>query len=1054
MKKSFTRQLKLLRHWILCCLSVTIWHIGYAQTNTVTGTVYSGAKIPLAGVSVAVKGSVNGTVTDEGGHFSINARQDDTLLFRSIGFQPIELVATGSDPMEVTLIPSAAGLNEVVVVGYGTQKKLDLTGAVQQIDGKKLVNRPVANVGQALEGVIGNLNVTTTGYPGGPGTNPSYNVRGTTSLNGGGPLFIVDGIPVDNISDINPNDVESISVLKDAAASAIYGARAAYGVIIVSTKKGKKNEPISVTYSDMFAASSYTRLPKMANSLEFAEAYNQASVNAGQTPAFNSTQLENLQKQIQHPGSVPTNVPDPNEPNKWNYASALSNDNIDWYRAYFKPWSFNQKHDLSLSGGGQSTSYYLSVGYYDEGGQLRYGNEVFRRYNVVSNVHSEPTKWLRLDLNTRYMNRKTDIPYDYAAIKGDWVHLASTRWPNWPLYNPDGKFSEVSSIGFMKDGGRRINGENDLSILGRAEAEPVKGWKIDVDYSFDNDYTRQQWQNAYIYATTIDGAKYNIGPSQNSVGEGTTSSTHKSFNLYSSYEKRWRKHYFKGLIGQQVEIYDHFDVSGIRADLITDDIPSLSIGTGTQNAYDAISDWATTGTFARLNYNYDEKFLLEVNGRYDGTSKFPPGHRFGLFPSVSAGYNMAKEKWWAPMEKYLDEFKIRASYGSLGNQDVANYLYLSTIGVGTNLGYIIGGVRPNFLGTPGLVSADLTWETARTFDVGLDAGMLDERLGLSFDWYVRNTLNMLGPAEALPVTLGTGVPVENNADLQTKGFELNISWQDQIGKDFHYNASFILSNYVARVTRYYNPTKILSTYYEGETIGDIWGYQTVGLINSEEQLSSMPDQSYLYNQWSQGDVLYKDLNGDNKINQGAYTLEDHGDLKVIGNSTPRFQYGFNLGATWKGFDISLFGQGVMHRDLWLGGSGGNSGGIFWGFTDGYGTNLYKTNLDYWTTDNTSAYWPKPYLSSEINKNHVVQTKYLKPGGYMRLKNFQIGYNLPAALLEKWKMHEIRIFVSGENMLTFSRINKNFDPEVVSGGYGAGKEYPLLKTMSLGLNVKF
>ncbi len=1031
----------------------------YAKIIDVLGQVTDDKGEVVAGATITVKGTSHSTSTDDNGNFILRRVEEDaTLVISGVNFDTYQVAVNGKTSINVKVTTAIKEMNEAVVIGFGTQKKINLTGAVSQVSGEELVDRPVSNLGQALQGVVPNLNLTTAGDPGGPGTNSSFNIRGNTSTAPGGnssPLFIVDGVPVDNINDINPPDIENISVLKDAAASSIYGARAPYGVILVTTKKGKKGEKALVSYSNMFGQSSYTTLPRMANSLEFANAFNIASINSGQGAPFSDDILMKIKTNIEKPGSYPVSEPDPNNPGRWTYASPLNTDNVDWFRAYFKPWSFNQKHDLSVSGGSVNTTYYLGLGYYDQGGQLRYANEEFKRYNLTGNLHTEPTKWLRIDLKTRFSKRKIDIPFDYANQMGNWVHMITTRQPNWALRDPDGNFSLSGNLEFTQSGGRRKTNEDDLTLIGSFEMEPVKNWKINMDYSYNNQVFRSQFHNAYVYSHGTDGSIFNIGPSVNSVGEGSITDNYQSTNLYTSYDRKFGGHYLKLLVGQQMEVYNGYNINGERSDLITDDIPAINVATGTQNVYDAILHWATMGTFARFNYNYEDKYMLEIDGRYDGSSRFPSGSRYGFFPSFSAGYNLARENYWAKLRTIINEFKIRGSYGALGNQNVYDYLYLATVPINSNLPYIINGIRPNYLGAPPLISPDLTWEKSRTIDFGLDAAFLNNRLGLTFDWYTRRTLDMLGPSSVLPATLGAGVPFQNNADLTTRGIELTLTWRDRLSKDFTYNVSFVLGDYQSTIERYYNTTNLLSNYYPGQKLGEIWGYETAGLIQSQRDIDQMPDQSFIFGRWTMGDVLYKDLNGDGAVNIGKNTLDDHGDLKVIGNNTPRFNFGLNLGASWKAFDFTMFWQGVAKRDAWLSpNEGNNSGNIFWGFVPNFGNNVYKTTLDFWTPENTDAYWPAPYLSSEIAKNHKVQSRYLQNAAYARLKNIQLGYDLSARVLRGRGIKKLRIFVSGENLITITKLNKNFDPEAITGGWGAGKIYPLLKTVSAGLNLTF
>jgi TonB-linked SusC/RagA family outer membrane protein len=1029
----------------------------------VTGKVTDEQGEVVAGATVTVKGTNRSVSTDENGVFVLKQIDDKaTLTISGVNIAPYEIKLEGKTNISITVTKTISELNEAVVVGFGTQKKLNLTGAVSQVSGEVLEDRPVTNVGQALQGLIPNLNLTTTGEPGGPGQNASFNIRGNTNTSGAGPLFIVDGMPIDQINDLNPADIESISVLKDAAASAIYGARGPYGVVIVTTKRGKKGEKAKVTYNNMFGMSTYTRLPKMADSYEFAQAFNIASINSGQGAPFSDEIIAQIKANVEKPGSFPVTAQDPSDPTKYLYASPLNTDNVDWFQAYFRKWAFNQKHDISLSGGSQNTSYYLGVGFLDQEGQLKNADEVFQRYNLTGNIRTEPTKWLRVELKTRYAKRMRDIPYAYAGQMGNWIHMATTRHPNWADINPDGHYSHSSNLEFLANGGRDKSNEDDITLIGSFEIEPIKNWKTNLDYSYNNQFTKRQYHGAYVYAWDLNGGKYNIGPSLNEAGGFMISDLYQSLNFYSSYEKNIGKHYAKIMIGHQRETYNGYSLSGARLDLITDEIPSISTATGQQITGDGYPRWATMGTFGRFNYNYDEKYLLEVNARYDGTSKFPNGNRFGLFPSVSAGYNLARENYWGSLRRAISEFKIRASYGSLGNQNIGNYLYLSTLPILTNINYILNNIRPNALQAPGLVSPDFTWETARTFNIGLDAALLRNRMTVSFDWYVRNTLDMLGPASVLPATLGTGVPLQNNADLKTRGFELTFNWRDRIGNNFSYNASLVLADYKSTIEKYYNPTKLLPAsnvqfpggYYPGMTMGDIWGYETVGLIQSDRDIQTMPDQSFIFGKWSPGDVLYRDLNGDGKVNIGKNTLDDHGDLKVIGNNTPRYSFGINAGFNWKGFDFSMFWQGIAKRDFWLGRSeGNNSGSLFWGFVPGFGNNVYKTTTDFWTPENTDAFWPSPYLSSEMAKNHKVQSRYLSNAAYMRLKNIQLGYDL-THVFKRSGITRLRVFASAENLITITKLNKNYDPEVIMGDWGSGKIYPLLKTVSAGVNLTF
>ncbi|WP_158712657.1 TonB-dependent receptor [Parabacteroides pacaensis] len=1021
--------------------------------RTITGIVTDEKGEPVIGANIVEKGTANGTISDANGAFSLNLFNNRSLLLVSyIGYNSQEIDPGTEDKLIIRLTEDTQKLDEIIVVGYGTAKKVNLTGAVVQIDNKSMENRPVTNIGKALQGMIGNLNMSVSGAGGAPGSTMDYNIRGTTSLSGGSPLFIVDGVPADNINNINPSDVETLTVLKDAASAAIYGARAAYGVILVTTKSGAKDEKTWVSYNNVFGYNHATTVPNQVSSWDFANAYNVASLNSGQSPMFSEEHLARIKAYMEDPVHTPSNIPNPNNTNLWSYAT-LDNDNVDWFRAFFKPGTWNQKHDLNVKGGTAKSNYYIGAGYYRENGLLRYANDHFERFNFTSNLHYEPYKWLKGDVRVKFSrDRNNALANSYDGDIGNWVHLSTTRYPNWALKDPNGHWAATSHIYKQLDGGRTIDGTNVFSVTGALEIEPVKNWKINLDYTYRNTARKESTHAKPViweYSVSEDPI---MTTSFDAFSTLQAQTNYNSFNAYTSYEKEIAGHFISFLIGQQLEVSKYDYLTAMRRNLINQDIPSLSTAIGTQTNDQQLTHWANMGTFIRANYNYQEKYLIEFNARYDGSSKFQRGNRFGFFPSVSVGYNIAREKFWT-IENIVNSLKIRGSYGTLGNQNVADYLYLSTITVGNNYGYLIDGVRPSYLNAPGLVSRDLTWETVSTVDIGLDASFLSNQLNVSFDWYQRTTTDMFGPANALPAVLGASVPQENNADLRTSGFELNIGWRDRIGSDFSYNVNFVLSDYTSKVITYNNPTKLLSTYYEGQKLGEIWGYKTRGIIQTDQELQKIPDQSYIYGNWSIGDIEYRDLNNDHKIDKGKNTKDDHGDLTVIGNTTPRFSYGLTLGALWKGFDLNIFLQGVGKRDF-CPPTGGNSGVFFWGFTGGFGSNMYKETSDFWTPENTNAYYPKPYNSSEVYKNQQPQTRYLQNAAYLRLKNFSLGYTLPETILTKIRLHKIRLFISGENLFTITSLQKNFDPELLNGSWGAGKIYPLSRTLSFGLNIDF
>ena len=557
---------------------------------------------------------------------------------------------------------------------------------------------------------------------------------------------------------------------------------------------------------------------------------------------------------------------------------------------------------------------------------------------------------------------------------------------------------------------------------------------------------------ARVVGTMADGSKTYLRSTSN-YASYMYESYYNSPNIYSTFNKTIGNNSFSVLAGFEQEQIEYQSTYAKRYDLISDEVPSLPTAIGKQEANGTIGHWATRSYFGRLNYNFKEKYLMEFSMRYDGSSKFPDGYRWGNFPSGSAAYVISKEDFWEPLYSFINMLKIRASYGSLGNQDVANYLYFERLPIYTNLQYIMGDNLPNYVGMPGLVSPGLTWEKVKTSNIGIDAGFVKNRLNISFDYFVRNTLDMLGPAESLPAVLGTPVPKRNNATLKTRGFEFVIEWKDMINK-FNYGAKFMLSDAHSTITEYYNPSNLLSGgFYKGAQLGEIWGYTTTGLFATDgEAQNPAHDQSYLSNEpWRAGDVQYTDLNGDKKINIGSNTVDDPGDLSVIGNSTPRYAYSFIITSSWKGFDFNMLWQGIAKRDLALGGP------LFWGaagFPDGQWFSVgLEEHMDYWTPENTDAYWPRPYLDKGV-KNHQTQSRYLQNGAYMRLKTLQLGYTLPSMITQKAHIQNLRIYLSGENLVTFTKLMTVFDPEATGGNSGSGQIYPLQKLVSTGISITF
>ncbi|MFR2617851.1 TonB-dependent receptor [Parabacteroides goldsteinii] len=1023
---------------------------------TVSGNIKDDTGFPLIGVNVVIKGSNQGVITDVDGNFSMEDVPSSAILrFSYIGYRPIEMKAQES--IMLVMHEDNEKLEEVVVVGYGTQKKVNLTGAIEVVDGDRLKNRPSTNVSQVMQGTVSGVNFSYGNSGSEPGAKLNLQIRGQ-----GEPYVLIDGT-VGDLNMIDPNDIENISVLKDAAASAIYGARAPYGVVIITTKSGKREEKIQVDFSANVAFTKPIRKPRMVDSYTFVRAMNEFHDNQGESRLFAEETIDRIIAYINNP-SLPETVPDATNSNQWA-TYLLANGNNDWIDVHFGSGVRNQEN-VSIKGGGKDLAFYLSAGHAYEKGILNFGKDTYRRINFNAKLDLSLTKWWKLSSNTRVVQSTRENPnYDDEGDYDMMIHQIFRTQPNQFLKSPNGYYSRLSRIPMIEAGSDKTITRGILQRFA-TDITPLKNWTISADYSIDFPYTSFTSNNLTAYEDLVDGSLSAIPTTVPSyVNKYKSHTMYNSLNVYTSYKFDLKdKHHFTAMLGFQQESNSYDYLSGLKKELITPEVPSISTATGEMQTTDDLTHWSTQGYFARLNYDYMGKYLLEVNARYDGTSKFTKDHRWGLFPSFSLGWNISHEKFWEPVSPYVNTLKLRTSWGSLGNQNVDAYQDLPLLGTEMNLEWILNGKRPAYTTAPNLINPVLTWESSKTVDVGADLGFFNNRLQITADYYQRLTFNRLGPAQALPAVLGADIPKENNSELRTRGWDLSFTWRDKVSNDFSYSVTAMLFDYKSVVTKYNNPTGILTTDYEGKTIGEIWGYETVGLIRTQEdadRINQSKSQNFINAQvWRTGDVMYRDLNNDGLINNGKNTVSDHGDLRIIGNNTPRYQFGITLSADYKGFDFMAFFQGTAKRDLWL------TGNMFWGFNNWNQTTLFPHHLDYYRDAeestysglgvNTDAYYPRPYSQSSLyKKNQQIQTRYLQNGAYLRLKNLQLGYSIPQTVLKKVGLQKSRIYCSAENVLTLTKLPVGFDPETANlGKYGNGKSMFSLAVLSFGLNVSF
>lgn len=1023
----------------------------HAQEVQIKGQVVSKVDNEvLPFVSVVVKGTTVGTMTDVDGNFEITSPDaDGTLIFSFVGMETLEVEIAGQSEINVSMGVSTEAIDEVVVVGYGTQKKANLSGAVNQVKLSSINSRPITNIAQGLQGLVPNLNIDMVG--GEPGSSPNFNIRGFTSINGGTPFILIDGVPstTEELNRLNPTDIESLSVLKDASSAAIYGARAAFGVILLTTKEGRK-EGVNVDYNGSFSLGRPTVLPEPVKDPYYILSTQKEAARDWQE-LFNPSiqQLEYAQQRSQDP-SLPSVIVDPNDPEKWFYAG-----NFDWYDFFLNDYAKINENTLSVHGRSQNVNYFFSGNYMNQNGLIKIAEDRYDRLNLRSKLEFKVTDWLSLSNNTVLINTNRNRP-SQDILYGIYYPV-----PVEVPYNPDGTWSDTyggREAARVKEGGTRneeTNGyQTTLAFTTRffKDALQIKG-----DYTYKRENSTQSFTQKKVYYSPGPGILRDDG-TNNSAWEWYFNDRYSVANLYASYSKTLNKHYIYALAGYNQESRVSKNFWAERAELISDDLPSIELATGEMDVGADYYDWAIRGAFFRFNYIFDGKYIVELNSRYDGSSRFPQENRFGFFPSFSGAWRMSEESFMDFSENVLSNLKLRGSWGVLGNQQIGPYDYLEKMST-YKIGEILGGTRPVAVGPPQLVAQNFTWETVTTKNAGIDIGIFANKLTVEYDYYVRDTKNMLTTGKELPAVLGASEPKENAADLQTKGWELSINLNHQffMGESpFVLTGRFILSDSRTFITRFDNPSKLLSQYYEGYEIGTIWGLENDGYFNSVEEIESGPDQRWL-SPWGRatqvGWTRYVDQNNDGYINDGSNTVDDPGDLKIIGNTSSRYRFGFDLTGNWKGIDLRIFLQGIAKKDFYP------QGYFYWGqFYKPY-QNTYEHMKDQtWTEENMDAPFPRntAWLADVGGKGlSREQTQFLLNAGYIRLKNLMVGYQIPERITSRIGIEYLRIYFSGENLWEWSGLTEVFDPEAVNDAYWDwGWVYPFQRRYSIGINVQF
>ena len=1047
--------------------------------QTVTGTISDDKGEVLPGVSVVVKGTQRGTTTDAQGQYRISVPDASaTLIFSFVGYLPQEVVVGNQTTLSITLKADSKSLDEVVVVGYGTQKKVNLTGAVDQVTSEVLDNRSLPNLSQGLQGTIPNLNLTMG--DGKPTQSPSYNIRGTTSIGqGGSALVLIDGVEGDP-SRLNPNDVASVSVLKDAASAAIYGARGAFGVVLITTKSPTKDRT-SFTYSVNHSIKSPTTVPKyVTNGYEFAKMFNegwsawndyaQTPQNINKTVRFSPAYLSELERRNNDP-SLPKTVVDPTTGEYVYY------ENMDWYGELYKKSTSATEHNLSFSGSSGKADFYVTGRYYAQDGIFKYNSDDYKILSLRAKGSIQIYPWLKVGNNADFSSMKYHNPLNVGEGGSIWRNISDEGHTVAPMFNPDGTltYSAAYTVGDFWYGKNGI--DMDRRVFRNTADFSTKfvnnTFRVNGNFTFQTTDNNEFRTRVPVPYSRKPGVIEYVGTNYNDLQNLYRETFYTATNLYAEYEPRvGANHYVKALAGYNYEHSSFKRLELVRNGLIYPDAKDINLALGQSiNTSGGSETWAILGGFYRLNYSFKDRYLLELNGRYDGSSKFPTSQRYAFFPSVSAGWRLSSEPFWKVSPKAITDLKLRASYGSLGNGSIASYAFQEQFAIAQS-GRVLNGVRPQKTGQPTVIPDGLTWETSTTSDIGLDLGMLNNRLTFTGDAYIRKTTGMFTTGMTLPAVFGTDVPKGNYADLTTRGWEAVLTWRDKLrvaSKPLNYEVRLTMSDYQATIDKFNNPNQRLTDYYAGQKVGEIWGFETAGYFTSLDDIANSPKQN-LYKasntgQLLPGDIKFRDLNGDGVINNGDNTVGNPGDRRVIGNSTPRYTYGIMLGADWNNFFISGFFQGVGKQDWWP----GSEAGIFWGqYNRPYGK-LPEWQLgNIWSESNPNAYLPRyrGYVAQNGSGELAqAQTKYIQNAAYLRMKNIQVGYNLPRPLIQKVGMSTARVFVSGENLLTWSplyKITRDLDIEnigrsdqvLTDSNSGNGNNYPILKSFTMGLSATF
>lgn len=1030
------------------------------QDITISGAIVDESGMPLPGVNIIIEGTTTGTQSDFDGEYALKAKKGAVLVFSYVGYKSQKVTVGNSSTINVILKEEAGVLDEVVVIGYGTQKKSNLTAAIATVDTKDLENRPVNTITEMLSASVPGLNITVGSSA--PNAVPSINIRGFTGLNSSGaPLVIVDGVPLTNASDIrfvNAQDVENISVLKDAAATAIYGSRAPNGVILVTTKSGKKGQKMKIEFSSDVRISSPLGLPNSLSGSEYAFERNNRRFNSrtggNGVPLYTDETIERIL--AYEAGEINTTaiILDSGK-----YGSVFTfNASENHIQEAFRDNVFNQTYNLSLSGGSDTTTYFASVNALDVDGIYQSDNDWLKRYITNVRINTDIKPWLTVGINSKYSRQETLRPTIWRNGQNDQTLFNSLGFiPTVPAYYDNGTPNEFSIRPNLDGLSGTYSATADIyTTQASIQIKPFKGLTLSGDYTWRatntfNFNTEFQFGGLDADGTEIPSRR---SPNLSTITETSTNINYHTANFNVNYETSLNGHNINAIVGYNQEENNYRQLTASNSDFYTTTVPSLSTTFGDNYfADDRLYAWAVQGYFGRLHYDYKEKYLIDVSGRYDGTSRYSSDDRWVFSPAIAVGYDIAKESFW-PLKNAVNHFKLTAKYGrssnqaSTGTSNAQLYTYLPTLGTTGQITTPINGALPSAAYIPPILSDDLTWVKPENIGFGLDVGMFKNKLVLNYEWYQRTVYDQIGVAIQLPEVLGTGVPAQNNAVSETRGFEFSANWRDQFninGEPFNYGIRVGLSDYIGYVVEYEeNETGTRGSWTPGQLFGELYGVGSEGIAQNQDEVLAnvIPTTGFYY----PGDLFYEDTNGDGLINNGVGSFwYSQGDRKRLGFTYPRYRYNIGLNAEWKSLSLSVLFQGVGHQK------------VYFANKFNFGTfnfiSVEQQERDWWTANDTDAFYPRAYRYNlnQLRENRV-NDQYENNLAHLRIKNIGLTYNFKGELLKKMLVSNASITLSGENLgFIFNKSwSKEFDPiQLSTNQIGT---YPPSRTFSLGFRL--